>query len=81
VSTVFVIEDGKARQQIVALGLRKDKVIEILEGLKGGEILATSNVNQLATGSNVLTDAEAENGPGRAGRRGGRGRRGEGASQ
>ena len=81
VSTVFVIEDGKARQQQVTLGLRKDKAIEILEGLKGGEILATSNVNQLATGTNVLTDADAENGPGREGRRGPRGRRTGGAGQ
>ena len=85
VSAVFVIEDGKARQQQVTLGQRKDKAIEILGGLKGEEILATSNVNQLATGMSVRTDAEGEN-VGRSsaspeGRRGGRGRRGEGARQ
>ena len=85
VSTVYVVENGKARQQQVTLGARKDKSIEILDGLKGTEIVATSNVNQLATGTNVRTgDAEDENaapGAGRGGRRGGRGGRREGAGQ
>jgi RND family efflux transporter MFP subunit len=85
VSTVFVVEEGKSRQQQVTLGVRKGNLVEIIEGLKGHEILATSNVNQLATGTRVRTgDIEAENGGpvgGSDGRRGGRGRRGEGASQ
>ena len=55
VSTVYVIEDGKARQQQVTLGARQGKVVEIVDGLKGDEILATSNVNQLATGTSVRT--------------------------
>jgi membrane fusion protein (multidrug efflux system) len=84
VSTVYVIEDGKARQQLVTLGVRQGKVVEIVDGLKGSEVLATSNVNQLATGTSVRTgDAGEENGgrgPGRQGRQGGRGRR-EGAAQ
>jgi RND family efflux transporter MFP subunit len=79
VSTVYVIEDGKARQQLVTLGARQDKVIEIVDGLKGHEVLATSNVNQLATGTSVQTGAAGENnagrGEGRGGRQGGRGRR------
>ena len=62
VATVFVIENGKARQQQVTLGARQGQVIEIVEGLKGSELLATSNVNQLATGTSVRTDADDENG-------------------
>ena len=84
VSTVYVVEDGKARQQQVTLGVRQDKLIEIVEGLKGNEVLATSNVNQLATGTSVQTgaagDDNAGRGEGRRGRQGGRGRR-EGAAQ
>jgi membrane fusion protein, multidrug efflux system len=84
VSTVYVVEDGKARQQQVTLGVRQDKLIEIVEGLKGHEVLATSNVNQLATGTSVQTGAAGEDnagrGEGRRGRQGGRGRR-EGAAQ
>ena len=84
VSTVYVIEDGKARQQVVTLGARQDKVIEIVDGLKGTEVLATSNVNQLATGMRVRTGGADEDttgrGDGRGGGRGGRGR-GQGAGQ
>ena len=42
VSTVYVIEDGKARQQQVTLGARQDKLVEITSGLKGDETLATT---------------------------------------
>ena len=34
VSTVYVIEDGKARQQQVTLGARKGTVVEIVDGLE-----------------------------------------------
>lgn len=67
VSTVYVIEDGKARQQIVTLGVRQGKRWEIVEGLKGTETLAASQLNQLSTGMSVTVGgagAPAE-GPGR----------------
>ncbi|MGB7217228.1 MAG: efflux RND transporter periplasmic adaptor subunit, partial [Vicinamibacterales bacterium] len=81
VSTVFVIEDGKARQQQVALGERQGDLVEILSGLKGNETIATSNLNQLATGTNVRVagqgaDAGAPASSGGGG--GGNGRRGGG---
>jgi RND family efflux transporter MFP subunit len=50
VSTVYVIEQGKARQQQVTLGARSGSLVEIASGLDGHEMLATSNLNQLATG-------------------------------
>lgn len=84
VATVFVIEDGKARQQQVTLGARQGKVVEIVDGLKGNEALATSNVNQLATGTSVRTgparEESAGRGAGPSGRQSGGGRR-EGAGQ
>jgi hypothetical protein len=75
VSTVYVIEDGKARQQQVTLGARQDKLVEVVSGLKGDETLATTNLSQLATGVSVRTDTGEENAP--TGERGGR-RRGAG---
>ena len=70
VSTVYVIENGKARQQIVTLGAHQEKVWEVLEGLKGSEVLAAANLNQLATGTTVrIGRGDAENGRG-DGRRG-----------
>jgi RND family efflux transporter MFP subunit len=56
VSTVYVIDNGKARQQQVTLGARQDKLVEIAAGLKGTEILAVTNLNQLATGVAVRVD-------------------------
>jgi multidrug efflux pump subunit AcrA (membrane-fusion protein) len=53
VSNVFVIENGKARQQMVSLGTRIGDVIELTSGLKGDETLASSNLNMLATGVSV----------------------------
>jgi len=70
VSSVYVIEDGKIRQQTVALGTQSGKLVEIAQGLKGDEKLAASNLNQLATGTPVQI--------GKAGESGGRGGRGRG---
>jgi hypothetical protein len=53
VSTVYVIENGKARQQQVSLGSRQNKLVEVTTGLKGDEQLATTNLSQLATGVSV----------------------------
>src|SRR5437867_3920013 len=55
VSTVYVIEAGKVRPQVVTLGARQDKLVEVAEGLKGDEVLAASNLSQLAAGVAVET--------------------------
>ena len=84
VSTVYVIENGKARQQQVTLGARQNKLVEVTGGLKGDETLATTNLSQLATGVTVRTGgAGEENGSGAPGgeREGRGGRRGAGARQ
>jgi membrane fusion protein (multidrug efflux system) len=94
VSTVYVVEGGKARQQQVTLGARQRDLVEIVSGLTGSETLATTNLNQLATGVTVrgghddegATAAEGNDGAagnvprGDGGRAGqGRGRRGAAA--
>jgi len=56
VSTVYVIEHDKARQQQVSLGARQDRLVEIVAGLKGDETLATTNLSQLATGVAVRVE-------------------------
>ena len=83
VSTVYVIEEGKARQQIVTLGAHQDKRWEIIDGLKGHEVMATSQLNQLATGMAVSTGGGRGEGGGRGGGNGeGRGEgRGQGAER
>jgi multidrug efflux pump subunit AcrA (membrane-fusion protein) len=82
VSTVYVIDGGKARQQQVTLGARQDTLVEITTGLKGDETLATTNLSQLATGVTVQvgTPGEEDATDGASGGREGRtGRRGAGA--
>jgi len=58
VSTVYVIENGKARQQQISLGARQQKLVEVTTGLKGDEQLATTNLSQLATGVAVKLTEE-----------------------
>ncbi len=53
ISNVYVIENGKAKQQQVTLGTRLGNLVELLEGLKGDEVLAASNLNLLATGVSI----------------------------
>jgi RND family efflux transporter MFP subunit len=78
VSTVYVIENGKARQQQVVLGARQEKFVEITSGLKGDETVATTNLSQLATGVTVSTGREggANGADAGGGARQGGGRRG-----
>ena len=60
VSTVYVIENGKARQQQITLGARQNKLVEVTSGLKGTESLATTNLSQLATGVAVQSGGGRE---------------------
>jgi len=81
VSSVYVVEDGKITQQTVTLGVRQDNLWEIVDGLKGAEVLAASHLNELATGVSVSVGGDGGgrgSGGGRRGERGGRrGQRGE----
>jgi HlyD family secretion protein len=60
VSSVFVVEKGTVKQQNVTLGVRAGKSIEVISGLKGDEILAASNLNQLVSGMQVSTGSGEE---------------------
>jgi HlyD family secretion protein len=50
VSSVYAIADNKARQVTITTGSTKGKLVEVVSGLNGDEILAVSNINQLANG-------------------------------
>jgi RND family efflux transporter MFP subunit len=78
VSSVYVIENGIVKQTTIQTGEHQDKFIEVVSGLKGDEILATSNLNELVTGTRVgIGDDEggpaAGDPPGDGQRRGGKG--------
>jgi RND family efflux transporter MFP subunit len=63
VSNVYVVEQGKVRQQQVTLGARVGSLVEVVDGLKGSEVLAASNLGQLATGTSVSTGQGGDGGP------------------
>ena len=68
VSTVYVIENNKARQQQVTLGVRQGPLVEVTSGLQGNETLATTNLSQLATGVSVKQAATTRTRKGPKGR-------------
>jgi len=60
---IFVVADGKAEERRVKTGQRLDGWAEILEGVKVGETVATSNLSQLATGTAVQVRSGTGGGP------------------
>jgi RND family efflux transporter MFP subunit len=78
VSSVFLIENGTVRQVTVELGEKEGNNYEVVSGLKGNEVLAASNLNQLVSGVRIGDGDEEGAGP--AGSPAGNGgeRRGEG---
>jgi membrane fusion protein (multidrug efflux system) len=50
---VFVLEDGKVAERIIRTGAHLSDVIEILEGVKEGDRVATSNLGSLQQGREV----------------------------
>jgi multidrug efflux pump subunit AcrA (membrane-fusion protein) len=50
---VFVVESGKVVERVVRTGARLDGHLEIIDGLKEGELVATSNLGNLQQGREV----------------------------
>lgn len=53
VTKIFILEGSVAVERIVKLGARDGSLVEILEGVKAGERVITSNAEQLHDGSAV----------------------------
>jgi membrane fusion protein (multidrug efflux system) len=53
ITKVFVIADGTARERLIKAGLREAGRVEILDGVKPGEVVATSGLAQLYDGAAV----------------------------
>lgn len=50
---VFVVEDGRAKERPIKVGQKFGEMMEVLEGLKGGEQLVVVGQNNLAAGVKV----------------------------
>lgn len=53
ITKVFVVADGKAQERLVKLGARQGTWVEIANGVKAGETVATSNLAALFNGAPV----------------------------
>ncbi|MBI4610759.1 MAG: efflux RND transporter periplasmic adaptor subunit [Candidatus Rokubacteria bacterium] len=53
ISKIFVVADGKVQERQVRTGGRQGGWVEILEGVKPGETVATGNLSQLFNGAPV----------------------------
>jgi RND family efflux transporter MFP subunit len=79
VSSVYIVKDSKITQQAVTLGVRQGDKWEIVDGLKGDETLASSRLNELATGTTIEIDKGSPGGGGEGGKSGkGGGKSGKG---
>jgi RND family efflux transporter MFP subunit len=63
VSSVYVIIDGVVKQTAIQTGEKEGKFIEVVGGLKGDEILAASNLNELVSGTKIGGGGEEEGAP------------------
>lgn len=52
---VFVVADGEARERNVKLGRKRAGMVEVVEGVRAGEQVATSALGQLSDGTPVST--------------------------
>jgi membrane fusion protein (multidrug efflux system) len=52
-SSVFIVDQNKVTRQPVTPGARSGTLVEIVTGLKGDEMLATTNLSELADGVTV----------------------------
>jgi RND family efflux transporter MFP subunit len=63
ITKVFVLAGGKAQERAVKLGRKQDGMVEILDGVRRGEQVATSALGQLHDGAAVAVQPAAA-GPG-----------------
>lgn len=56
---VYLIENGKARLQSVEIGIRTDDRVQILRGVKEGDVMATTNLLRLRPGLEVTAATAA----------------------
>ena len=51
---VFVVTNGRAEQRAVEIGMRNERSVHVLSGLKAGDQVITSGLQQVRTGQEVI---------------------------
>ena len=60
ITKVFVVSNGEAVERLVKTGVTQDGMVEIIDGIKPGELVATSSLDQLFNGARVRVEEDAE---------------------
>lgn len=60
INKAFVVKDGMVEERPVKLGVRQDGAVEVQEGVRPGETVATSGLARLSTGLKVRVAGRAE---------------------
>jgi RND family efflux transporter MFP subunit len=64
ISKVFVVTNGKVEERMVKAGARQGALVEVNDGVKPGETVATSNLSQLFNGAPItVVDGRAPASP------------------
>ena len=59
---VYRVVDGRAKRQKVAIGLRRDAKVEIVEGLSAGDVVVTAGQLKIRDGAAVKVANAGEGG-------------------
>jgi RND family efflux transporter MFP subunit len=59
ITKVFVVEDGVAREKLVNTGLREGSSVEVIDAVKPGQTVATTNLSALYDGVKVGVEGTA----------------------
>lgn len=52
-TAVFVVEEGRARRRIIEKGLRRNTVVQVLDGLQEGDMVVTAGADGISDGEEV----------------------------
>ena len=55
---IYLIENGKAKLQPVDIGIRTDEQVQVLRGLKEGDVVATTNLLRIRPGLEVTASTK-----------------------
>lgn len=78
---VYLVNEGRAKQQIVETGYKRDGMIEILKGLVGGEAIALDGAGFLTDSAPVALPKPPAGGAGKGGAGKGDGDKGDGSKK
>jgi len=60
---IFVVADGRAQRRAIGIGQRQNGMVELLDGVKPGELVIVRGTQRVRDGAPVKTEAPAPGAP------------------